>query len=96
MILKTLKRNEKFKRAEREKLQGKDIPAIYKEERGVFNYLEKNSWIFDYRFLYEIINEHISSKHRKDYEKQIIKKYMNINNLELYEKLLKNIFGRFF
>ena len=95
---KNFKRNEKFKRAEREKLKkaGKNIPTIYKEERGVFNYLEKNSWIFDYRFLYEIINEHISSKHRKDYEKQIIKKYMNINNLELYEKLLKNIFGRFF
>lgn len=92
------RRNEKFKRLEREKLKkaGKEIPEAYREERGVFNYLEKNSWIFDYRFLYELVNENVISKHRKDYEKQIIKKYMNIKNLELYENLLNNVFGRFF
>ena len=91
------RRNEQVKRKEREryKLQGKEIPELYREERGVFKYLEKNSWIFDYRFLYEIINEQISSRHKKDFERQI-KKYMNINNLELYEKFIKKIFGRFF
>ena len=43
------KRNEKVKRAEREKLKklSKDIPGIYKETRGVFEYLDKESWIFD-------------------------------------------------
>lgn len=88
------RRNEKVKRIEREKLkkQGKDIPIIYKEERGVFNYLQKNSWIFDYTFLYEIIKENVLSKHRKDYERQIVKKYKDIKNMELYEKLLKKIF----
>ena len=91
------RRNERFKRSEREKLKkaGKDIPVVFKEERGVFNYLKRKSWIFDYRFLYEIINEQISSRHKKVFERQI-KKYMNINNLELYEKFIKKIFGRFF
>ena len=88
------RRNEKVKRIEREKYkkQGKEIPELYREERGVFNYLEKNSWIFDYSFLYEVVKENILSKQWKDYNKQIEKKYLNINNKELYEKLLKKIF----
>lgn len=91
------RRNERFKRTEREKLKklGKTVPIVFKEERGVFNYLKNKSWIFDYRFLCEIISEQISSRHKKDFERQI-KKYTNINNLELYEKFIKKIFGRFF
>ncbi len=89
------RRNEQVKRKEREryKLQGKEIPELYREERGVFKYLEKNSWIFDYSLLLEIINENISSKHRKDYKKQILKKYLNINNREIYERVLNKIFS---
>lgn len=88
------RRNEKVKRTEREKYkaQGKNIPNIYREERGVFEYLKNNSWIFDYTFLLEIIKKNIISKQRKDYEKQVYKKYLNINNIKLYEKLLRKIF----
>lgn len=88
------RRNEKIKRVEREKYKkrGKSIPNIYKEERGVFEYLKNNSWIFDYSFLLEIIKDNIASKQKKAYEKQVYKKYLNINNKKLYEKLLEKIF----
>lgn len=89
------KRNEKVKRQYREQLKalGKDIPDAYREERGVFEYLKKESWIFDFSFLLEITKEYISPKHRSIYEKQILKKYIKTTNLSLYEFLLKKIFG---
>lgn len=89
------RRNEQVKRKEREryKLQGKEIPELYREERGVFKYLEKSSWIFDYSLLLEIVNENIVPKQKKAYKKQILKKYMNINNKEIYEKVLNKIFS---
>ena len=92
------KRNEKFKRLERERLKkmGKEIPEAFREERGVFEYLKNNSWIFDYNFLLEIVQEQIESKNRKITEKQILKKYSDLENKKLYEKLLKKIFGEFF
>lgn len=92
------RRNENVKRMYRKKYieQGKEIPEYYKEERGVLNYLNDNGWIFDFSFLVEIVHENIASKHRKDFEKQIIKKYMQITNLSLYEFLLKKIFGENF
>lgn len=90
------KRNEKVKRVERERLKklSKEIPEIYKEIRGVFEYLDKESWIFDYTFLQELVFNEVDSKHKNDYYKQIEKKYLNKNNKEVYEKLLKSIFLR--
>ena len=78
---------------ERNKLKkiGKNIPDHLKEERGVFEYLKKNSWIFDWKFLYEICQKQISSRHRKMYEQQL-KKYMNIKNYEKYQELINLIF----
>lgn len=102
--LKELKRNlnydflnfrktEKLKRTQREKLKklGSNIPEYLIEERGVFEYLKRNSWIFDYSFLYQIVNENISSKHKKVFEKQIMKKYLEINNKKLYEDLISKV-----
>lgn len=88
------KRNEKAKRVEREKLKklGKQIPNIYKEQRGVFEYLKNNSWIFDYSHLIELVETEIESKHKSIYEKQIKAKYMKLANLEVFEKLLNSIF----
>lgn len=90
------RRNERVKRLERKryKEKGKEIPEHLREERGVFEYLDHNSWIFDYKFLLEIIEKNISSKHRKDYQRQVLKKYLNKNNLAIYEKLLKAAFLR--
>lgn len=92
------RRNENVKRMYRKKYieQGKEIPEHYKEERGVLKYLKDNSWIFDFSFLVEIVHENIASKQRKDFEKQIIKKYMQITNLSLYKFLLKKVFGENF
>lgn len=90
------KRNEKVKREERVRLKqlSKEIPEIYKETRGVFEYLDKESWIFDYTFLQELVLNEVDSKHKNDYYKQIEKKYLNKTNKEVYEKLLKSIFLR--
>lgn len=90
------RRNERVKRLERKryKEKGKEIPEHLREERGVFEYLDHNSWIFDYKFLLEIVEKNISSKHRKDYQGQVLKKYLNKNNLTIYEKLLKSAFLR--
>lgn len=90
------KRNEKVKREERQRLKelSKDIPETYKETRGVFEYLDKESWIFDYTFLQELVLEKVDSKHKSDYYKQIEKKYKNKNNKEVYEELLKSVFLR--
>lgn len=87
------RRNEKAKRIERHKLKkvGKPIPAYLREERGVFEYLKKKSWIFDWKFLYEICQNQISSRHRKMYEQQL-KNYMNITNYEKYQELINPIF----
>ncbi|GAA6323591.1 hypothetical protein F350042L8_06890 [Fusobacterium ulcerans] len=89
----SFRRNEKAKRIERNKLKktGKNIPDHLKEERGVFEYLKKNSWIFDWKFLYEICQKQISSRHRKMYEQQL-KKYMDIKNYEKYQELINLIF----
>lgn len=88
------RRIEKSKRLEREKIKkfGKPIPEHLKEERGVFEFLKRESWIFDYSFLLEIVNKNISTKHRKDFEKQIINKYLSNNNFQLYNLLLQKIF----
>lgn len=92
------RRNEKVKRQFRKKLkqQGKEIPAYYKEERGVFKHLKDESWIFDFSFLIELINEHIPLKHKSVFEKQVLKNYIHIANLSLYKFLLKKIFGEYF
>lgn len=87
------RRNEKVKRIERNRLKslGKDIPAYLKEERGVFNYLKYNSWIFDWIFLHQICQKEITSRERKVYETQL-KKYMDINNFEIYKEFINSIF----
>ena len=87
------RRNEKFKKVEREKLKKarKDIPTIYKEERGVFEYLRKECWIFDYSFLLEVVRENVDTKNKKNYFNQISKKYMNINNLKIYHNFLSSV-----
>lgn len=88
------RRNERAKRKERQKLKklNKDIPKYLKEERGVFEYLRRESWIFDYEFLFEIVKKNVISKHQKDYERQIIKKYLNINNQQRLNNFLNLIF----
>ncbi|MGL5936752.1 MAG: hypothetical protein ACRCZI_14150 [Cetobacterium sp.] len=88
------KRNEKVKREERKKLQdsGKEIPDYLRETKGVLKYLDKESWIFDYSFLQEMVLEEVDKRHKGDYLKQINKNYMHKNNKEVYEKLLKSIF----
>ena len=85
---------EKKKRKKREQLKkaGKEIPEIYKQERGVFKYLEKTCWIFDYSFLIELVNNHMEKKHISTYVKQIVKKYLKNNNYEKYQALKKLIF----
>lgn len=95
---KNFKRNEKVKRELREKLKihNKEIPEHLKEERGIFKYLEQNSWIFDFKFLLEITKENIPSKHHTTYEKQIIKKYVDVKNYDVYISFLKKIFEDFF
>lgn len=92
------RRNERVKREFRKKLQqqGKDIPLYYKEERGVFKHLKDESWIFDFSFLIELVNEYVPLKHKGVFERQILKKYIHITNLSLYEFLLKKIFGEYF
>lgn len=52
------------------------------------------SRFFDYTFLQELVFNEIESKFKKYYYKQIEKKYLNRNNKEIYEKLLKSIFLR--
>lgn len=90
---KNFKRNEKVKREYREKLkaQGKEIPEEYKEERGVFEYLKKESWIFDACLLSEIVQKEVSTKDRKAYQIQIEKKYKNIKNFSIYKDFLKKV-----
>lgn len=92
------RRNERVKREFRKKLQqqGKEIPLYYKEERGVFKHLKDESWIFDFSFLIELVNEYVPLKHKGVFERQILKKYIHITNLSLYEFLLKKIFGEYF
>lgn len=92
------RRNERVKRQFRKKLkqQGKEIPAHYREERGVFKHLQNESWIFDFSFLVELVNEHVPVKHKGIFEKQILKNYIHVANLSLYEFLLKKIFGENF
>lgn len=87
------KRNEAKKRQERTRLKEleKEIPECYKEQRGVFEYLLKESWIFDYSHLLEIVLKEVDTKHKQVYERQIKNKYLKLNNLEVYERLLKAI-----
>lgn len=90
------KRNEKVKREARKKLEslGKEIPDHLKETRGVLEYLDKESWIFDYSFLQELVLKEIHSKHKGNYLKQIENKYKHKKNKEVYEKLLEHVFLR--
>lgn len=89
------KRNEKEKAAKRIELKksGKKIPEYLKEERGVFEYLHRNSWIFDFSYLVEIVRNEdcVRISNRWIYEKQIKKKYLNKNNKEIYKKILEKI-----
>lgn len=84
------RRNEKVKRIERKKLkeQGKEIPKYLKEERGVFEYLDRESWIFDYNYLLEIILTELNSKNRDKFSDQIVKKYKYKNNSKVFNNLL--------
>ncbi|MGL4671650.1 hypothetical protein, partial [Cetobacterium sp.] len=88
------KRNEKVKRDERKKLQEseKEIPEHLRQTRGVLKHLDKESWIFDYSFLQEMVLEEVDKRHKGVYLKQINENYMHKNNKEVYEKLLKSIF----
>lgn len=90
------KRNEKVKREERKKLEslGKEVPDHLKETRGVLEYLDKESWIFDYSFLQELVLKEVDSKHKGIYLKQIENKYKHKKNKEVYEKLLEHVFLR--
>lgn len=89
------RRNEKAKKVERIKLKnlGKDIPEIYKEERGVFKYLIENYWVFDFSFLIKLCDL-VENKSKKSYLVQL-KKYSNINNLEKYNDFISRIFYNF-
>lgn len=87
------KRNELKKRQERARLKElqKEAPDCYKEQRGVFEYLLRESWIFDYSYLLEIVLKEVETKHKQIYERQIKKKYLKLNNLEVYKEFIKAI-----
>lgn len=88
------KRVEKEKRKERAKLikLGKEVPNLYKEQRGVYEYLKKESWIFDYSFLLEIVHSKVESRHKKREFERVVQKYKSINNYEIYKELLEIFF----
>lgn len=90
------KRNERVKREERKKIEslGKKVPDHLKETRGVLEFLDRESWIFDYSFLQELVLKEVSNKHKGNYLKQIDNKYKHKRNKEVYEKLLKYVFLR--
>ncbi|UUV17361.1 hypothetical protein NRK67_00545 [Fusobacteria bacterium ZRK30] len=85
------RRTEKTKREIRKKYIENDepVPKKYREEKGVFKYLKSESWIFDYNFLLEIVQEEIESKNRWRFNKQISDKYREINHLKRFEKFLE-------
>lgn len=87
------RKNERIKRTERKRLisLGKDVPSYLKEERGVFKYLVENSWVFDFSYLIKLC-ELVESKNKKSYFNQL-KKYSNINNLEIYNDFISRIFN---
>ena len=85
----SFKNTEKKKRAKRNQLisEGKDIPQVLKEERGVCRYIEDNSWIFDSDFLKEIVIKNVESKNRKRNLEHIGIKYEHLKNYRLLKKL---------
>lgn len=85
------RRTEKTKREIRKKYieNNEPIPKKYREERGVFEFLKKKSWIFDYSFLLEIVQEEIDSKSRHRYIKQVNDKYGDINHFKRLKSFLK-------
>lgn len=86
------KEREKRKRETKKMLKdkGEDYSHI-KEIRGVYQYLNENSWIFDKSFLEDIIIKNVASKHQKREIELINKKYYEIINLERFEKLKKRL-----
>jgi hypothetical protein len=93
----SFKRTEKKKRVERNRLisEGKDIPQVLKEERGIYRYLEENSWIFDTEFLKEIIIKNMESNHRKRNLEHINHRYGHLKNYRLLERLSNELLGFF-
>ena len=93
----SFKINEKKKRLLRKTYiaKGIKIPYELKEERGVFKYLEDNSWIFDAEFLKEIANRNIEINSRKRNIKHIEAKYGHLENYNLLKKLSMNLLGFF-
>ncbi len=89
----SFKREEKRKRIARRKLheQGKEVPYGLREERGVFKYLEENSWIFDASFLKEVVIDNMESKHRKRNIDHIEVKYGHLKNYKLLKKISNDL-----
>lgn len=90
----SFKRNEKKKKKERDKLMeiGKEIPLIYREQRGIYEYLSKESWIFDYTFLLNVIADKVEVNNKKREFEKVIKKYSYINNYTKYKELIEIFF----
>lgn len=86
------KNREKRKRETKRilKSKGEDYSHI-KEIRGVYHYLNENSWIFDKEFLSDIIIKNVASKHQKREIEIINNKYYEIINLERFKKLKKRL-----
>ncbi|ADO83726.1 hypothetical protein [Ilyobacter polytropus] len=62
-----------------------------KQRKGVYRHLAENYWLFDYLFLYEIVDKH--EKKNKNREKKTIEKRLsNHNNLEKLNYLMDFIF----
>lgn len=87
------RRNEAVKRKYRKELKekGLEIPKEYIEQRGVFEHLKQYSWIFDFSFLLEIVQDKIENKNRFSFERQILKKYINYNHLTRYKEFIEKI-----
>ena len=62
-----------------------------KIERNVYNYLEKNYWIFDYTYLINIIEKY-NTKNKKREKERVKNKYFHHNNLDKFNYLMEYIF----
>ena len=85
----SFKDNEKRKRLVRAnyKKKGKEHPEDFKEIRGVFGYLEKESWIFDSEFLREIVIKKLEKKRWNENLVLINRDFSKIKNYEKFKKM---------
>jgi hypothetical protein len=86
---KSFKRTEILKKKERQQIisKGEKVPIHLKEERGIFEYLKNESWIFDVTFLKEVIRKNMTSKNIGRDLAKVEKNYGHIQNYKLFKEL---------